>query len=290
MPGAAASNLSTCSRRPARSWEKHFTVVQWDRRGVGKTLRRNGRAGSDQWTFGLQADDGIEVAEYLRRHLGQDQVIVLGHSQGSIVGTVMAVRRPDLFRAYVGTGQVVDLARSEPVSYQLAVARAQASGHRKAARELARAGAPPYPQPQTWITKQRWSFDTDPELQVWSKEALRMVLTAPGMSLADIYRFNSAIMFYPQPLYDETMSWTSPRAFGVPVHLLHGDDDQHTLTSLVEEYYQMLQAPAKNLVLLPGGGHCAVLMQPVAFLAELRACVGRVVNGAPAGTSGPGSC
>jgi hypothetical protein len=25
-----------------------------------------------------------------------------------------------------------------------------------------------------------------------------MVLTAPGMSLADAYRFNSAIMFYPQ--------------------------------------------------------------------------------------------
>ncbi len=40
-----------------------------------------------------------------------------------------------------------------------------------------------------------------------------MVLTAPGMSLADIYRFNSAIMFYPRPLYDETMSWTAPPRF-----------------------------------------------------------------------------
>ena len=46
-----------------------------------------------------------------------------------------------------------------------------------------------------------------------------------------------------------------------------------------------VEAPAKNLVLLPGGGHCAVLMQPGAFLAELRACI----NGIPAGTSGPGT-
>ncbi len=37
-----------------------------------------------------------------------------------------------------------------------------------------------------------------------------MVLTAPGLSLSDIYRFNSAIMFCPRPLYDETMSWTAP--------------------------------------------------------------------------------
>ena len=153
-----------------RSWEQYFTVVQWDRRGVGQTLSRNGRAGSDQWTFDLMASDGIEIAEYLCRHLGQDKVIVLGHSQGTIVGLAMARQRPDLFRAYVGTGQIVDLARNEPVSYQLAVARAQASGRRKAARELARLGAPPYPRPRMWIIKQRWSFDTDPELQLLVEE------------------------------------------------------------------------------------------------------------------------
>jgi len=77
----------------------------------------------------------------------------------------------------------------------------------------------------------------------------------------------------------------APREFGVPVHLLHGDSDAHTLTRLVEEYYPTVEAPAKSLVLLPGGGHCAVLMQPAAFLAGLRGCV----NGAPSGTSGPGS-
>ena len=45
----------------------------------------------------------------------------------------------------------------------------------------------------------------------------------------------------------------------------------------------MIEAPAKNLLLLPGGGHCAVLMQPAAFLAGLRSCVGGTVN-APSGT------
>ena len=29
-----------------RAWEQEFTVVQWDRRGVGKTLGRNGKAGA----------------------------------------------------------------------------------------------------------------------------------------------------------------------------------------------------------------------------------------------------
>ncbi len=73
-----------------------------------------------------------------------------------------------------------------------------------------------------------------------------MVLTAPGMSLADIYRFNSAIMFYPRSLYDETMSWTAPPRFDVPVCLLYGAADQHTLTGLVEEYHTKVEAPPRT--------------------------------------------
>ena len=88
--------------------------------------------------------------------------------------------------------------------------------------------------------------------------------------------------------YFTVVQWDRTR-FGVPVYLLHGAVDQHTLTGLVEEYYPVIEAPAKNLVLLPGGGHCAVLMQPATFLAALRSCVGGVVN-APSGICRPGSC
>ena len=31
---------------PLRPWERYFTVIQWDHRGAGKTLRRTGKAGS----------------------------------------------------------------------------------------------------------------------------------------------------------------------------------------------------------------------------------------------------
>jgi pimeloyl-ACP methyl ester carboxylesterase len=256
-----------------RDWEKHFTVVQWDRRGAGKTLRRNGKE-SDRLTFDLMAQDGIEVAEYLRRHLDKETVILLGHSQGTIVGVMMAQQRPDLFRAYVGTGQIADMARNEAMSYPHAMQRARASASSKAVAELEKAGPPPYPAARTWLTKQRWSFETDPELRAWGKKSLRMLLTAPDMSLRDIYLFNLAFTFYPQPLYEETMRWAAREAgtrFDVPFFILQGDSDKHTLTSLAEEYFDEVEAPSKGLALLPGGGHCAVLMQPATFLTELRA-------------------
>jgi len=38
---------------PLRPWEQHFTVVQWDHRGAGKTLGRNGLAESMGTLTGL---------------------------------------------------------------------------------------------------------------------------------------------------------------------------------------------------------------------------------------------
>src|SRR5262249_45278453 len=33
------------------AWEKHFTVVLWDRRTVGRTRRTGRRSGDAEWTF-----------------------------------------------------------------------------------------------------------------------------------------------------------------------------------------------------------------------------------------------
>jgi pimeloyl-ACP methyl ester carboxylesterase len=257
-----------------RTWERHFTVVQWDRRGAGRTLAKNGRADSDRLTFAQMAADGIEVAEHLRRRLNVEKLVLVGHSQGTIVGVLMARQRPDLFTAYVGTGQITDMARNEPASYQLAIERAQATGNAKALRNLTSIGAPPWPSARTWLIKQRWSFVTDRELRAWGKKSTPMVLTAPNRSLRDVYLFNQAFTIFPQPLYEETIAWDSAKhgtQFDLPVFLFHGASDEHTLTSLASEYFDIIEAPAKGLVLIPDGGHCAVLAQPDVFLTHLLA-------------------
>ncbi len=50
-------------------WEQHFTIVQWDQRGAGKTLTRMGSHGCGKISMGQLRCDAIEVAEYLRARL-----------------------------------------------------------------------------------------------------------------------------------------------------------------------------------------------------------------------------
>jgi pimeloyl-ACP methyl ester carboxylesterase len=112
--------FSTIPATPLYSrWEQPFTVVMWDQRGEGKTFERSGRSVAASMTIAQMTKDGIEVAEYLRTRLGRNKIILLGHSWGSILGVHMVKQRPDLFSAYVGTGQVVQLSESATAAYPL---------------------------------------------------------------------------------------------------------------------------------------------------------------------------
>jgi pimeloyl-ACP methyl ester carboxylesterase len=112
-----------------RSWLKAFTVVQWDQRGAGRTLGKNGASSAPSITVAHMAQDGIELAEFLRKTLQKDKIIVVGHSFGSILGVFMVKSRPDLFYAFVGTGQVADPVRNYAVGYNFRACRRVSWNH-----------------------------------------------------------------------------------------------------------------------------------------------------------------
>src|SRR6185295_19667359 len=72
-----------------RKWEKFFTLVQWDQRGVAKTLERNGAIGQGAPTIEQSVNDGVALTQFLRRRLAEPKVVLLGHSWGTILGVRM---------------------------------------------------------------------------------------------------------------------------------------------------------------------------------------------------------
>jgi pimeloyl-ACP methyl ester carboxylesterase len=127
-----------------RPWEKYFTVVQWDQRGSSRTYGRNGEAGDGAMTIDRMTRDGLEVAQYLRGRLHKDRIVVVGHSWRTILALRMVRQRPDLFAAYVGTGQLVDKQQNEAVGYALLVGKVRAAHDDKAIAALRKIGPPPY--------------------------------------------------------------------------------------------------------------------------------------------------
>lgn len=59
-------------------WEDHFTVVQWDQRGAGKTYALTPPAEiAATMSFDRMTADVIEMADLLRTRFGQDRIVLL---------------------------------------------------------------------------------------------------------------------------------------------------------------------------------------------------------------------
>jgi pimeloyl-ACP methyl ester carboxylesterase len=110
---------------------------------AGWTYGRYGNA-TPNMTLGRFIEDGAEVADYARRLLHQPKIVVLGHSWGSALGVYLVKRHPELFCAYVGTGQIVRTAGNEPRYYAYALAHVIAHHDSAGLAELRRIGPPPY--------------------------------------------------------------------------------------------------------------------------------------------------
>src|SRR5690606_2613363 len=135
--GGPASPLMPTVWEFQRPLEEYFTVVNYDQRGAGKTFLANDPdAVAGTLHIARYVDDAIEIAEHVRQRLGKDKLILAGHSWGTIVGMGAALERPDLFHAYVGVGQVINVRDNERISFAYGLEQAREHGNAEAIAEL----------------------------------------------------------------------------------------------------------------------------------------------------------
>jgi pimeloyl-ACP methyl ester carboxylesterase len=231
-------------------------------------------------TLDRMTQDGIELAEYLRKHLGKDKVIIVGHSFGTILGLRMVRVRPDLFYAYVGTGQVADETQNYSAAYEALLKKAQATGNQQAFDELKSIGPPPYPSGQGYQVQRKWANRFEGADQ-FLFGTLGLALVAPGSSVQDVNDSADGQILSGERLVPQTTSSTSNDLglkFAVPMFFFEGTEDFTTPTALAQRYLASIKAPRKEFVPI-NGGHFAVFMNSDQFLKELVARVSPLAGG-----------
>jgi pimeloyl-ACP methyl ester carboxylesterase len=254
-----------------RTWLGEFTVVQWDQRGAGRTLGKNGSSLGPTITLDRMAQDGIELSELLRKTLQKEKILLVGHSFGSILGLFMVKARPDLFHAFVGTGQVGDPARGYTVAHGELLKKARALGEERAIRELEEVGPPPYADGRGYGVQRRWSNFFE-GADVFLGSMFGLALSAPGYTVRDVNDWIDGQRLSAERLVPRTSALEArdlSGEFALPVFVIQGAEDFTTPTSLAEAFVSSLRAPRKGFVAIEGGGHFAVFMKSDAFLKEL---------------------
>ena len=231
-------------------WSKHFTVVQWDQRGAGRTFGKNSGAPPGSITVARMAQDGIELAELLRRELGKDKLLLVGHSFGSILGVFMVKARPELFHAFVGTGQVADSAAQLCRGVRRRCYRKpQTLGDQQAIRELREIGSPPYANGRGYGVQRKWSNRFE-GADLFLPSTLGLALTAPGSTVRDVLDWFDGQGFSAESLVPETSALEATAlggTFALPVFVIQGAEDFTTPTSLARSFVTRHPRPAEGV-------------------------------------------
>ena len=132
---------------PFRHWiKKHFlpltdtyTLAVYDQRGAGGSYRKMDPKDLHPWDY---VKDIEGWAEWLCARYHQHQVYLVGESWGSFIGSVALLDKPELFKAYIGYGQVVDMKASLTIQYQETLEAVKARGLKDKEEKLLKIGAP----------------------------------------------------------------------------------------------------------------------------------------------------
>ena len=254
-----------------RGWEKHFAIVLWDQRGAGRSFGHGGGDKTPDVHLARIVDDGIALAERLRRKFSKRKIALLGHSWGSIVGIGMAKKRPDLFAAYVGTGQVESWKASVDFQFDLLLARARAGGDDTTISELEAIGRPdPANTSQYFHFTRNYRAAMAPSDQAWLQSLRPLFQSHRGEK--DYDDAGAGMSFSGQSLLPDQVASdlaTTAARIDTAFFIIQGAGDVITPTKLAADYFGKVVAPHKEMVLIPNAGHFAFLTNPDAFLSIL---------------------
>jgi pimeloyl-ACP methyl ester carboxylesterase len=265
-PGDAQSGLQSIYA----VYEKDFTVVQWDQRGAGKTYAINPNSPPEPERVEL---DGIELAKYLCRYLGKKKILVLGHSWGSYLGVGMVQRRPDLFVAYIGTGQVGSWRANVQTQFNFLLAKARAANDSKRVKQLEAIGTPDPTDAQQYFSW--WSMRNpymSPDDARWFEELGRIVKSNPEFTAEYMKTLGEGMNYSGHTTLSAMLATELPTTASrlkIPFFLIQGKEDMVTPTSVAVKYFNVVRAPEKKLILIEHAGHFALVTHREEFLAAL---------------------
>ena len=102
-----------------------FTIVLWDQRGCGRTYYQNTDADLASLTIETMVSDLDDLVGYVMNVLDCEEVIIMGQSWGTVLGTCYIEEFPGKVSSYIGIGQVVDFDKGKMLAAQTALAKAQ---------------------------------------------------------------------------------------------------------------------------------------------------------------------
>jgi pimeloyl-ACP methyl ester carboxylesterase len=244
--------------------EKNVTVVCWDQRGTGYSYPALDPTST--LTLHNAISNLIEVTNYLRERFHQDKIYILGESYGTVLGVRAVQQRPDLYYAFIGSGQMVNITETDRRLYQDMLNLSARNGDAAMAAKMHAYGEPPYKDLYAYTYVASYydaigeEYTPPAEYEEWGAASgfgpFGVMATEYNLvEKVNVLRglFDVFSVLYPQ-LQDIDFRKDAMK-FNVPVYVLDAEHELAARRDLATEWYNGLEAPKKQLFPLKNAGH-----------------------------------
>jgi len=255
--------------------ERDFIVVAWDQRGTGKSY--TALHPTSDITPAQAVADTIELTEYLCERFDEDKIYLLGESYGTILGVLTVQQRPDLYHAFIGSGQMVNVAETDRRIYQGLVAHAEQTGDVQLAAAMRKYQEPPYadiPYANGFVMAhydRLYQPYTPPQSYIdrGSKSGLdQFGLLGTEYTLVEKVNVLRGLIDMFTVMYPQLQGLDFRRdaaRLDVPVYMLDGQAELAARRDLALEWFALLDAPQKRMFSYENAAHAVAFEEYEAF-------------------------
>ncbi|MGM0508983.1 MAG: alpha/beta fold hydrolase [Fusobacteriota bacterium] len=255
-----------------KNLEDNFVVVNWEQRGCGKSypaIKNEEDIKVEQYV-----EDINELTEYLKTRFSKEKIYLLGHSWGTIIGTMAIQKYPDNYHAYIGAAQMVNVRKTDEYMYDFVMKSAKKYGDNKRVEKMIEYGKPPYygdnilkrykPFLTTYAQYYRKENPYHEKNREWYNPT--SVLFIPEYTAYDKVRLVKGMLNTFEIVYQQLQEFDFTKEateLEVPVYYMMGRHDY--TAKFIDEYFKKIKAPEKKLYWFENSAHGQIWSEPDKF-------------------------
>lgn len=275
LHGGPGWTIDSITKKLFKDLEKDFTIVNWHQRGAGRS--KSTQITPDQMTIDVFLKDTYELINLLRKEFNQDKVVLLGHSWGTILGSLTAKNHPELLYAYIGVSQMTNTKEMIESCKEEAIIVANEMGEETKVVKIKRMNL----------------FSSNPN---WYRDTIRFrdLMTELGGTIFGSTRYTPFLKFYIEDrdyrlwekyniyrgigdsvydLFPDMLSmdlYTEVKSLEIPYYIIQGEHDMLSRAEHSYKFYSTVSAPAKRYFLFEKSAHSPLFEEYELFIDIMR--------------------
>jgi proline iminopeptidase len=249
--------------------EERFTVVTFDQRGTGKSYPE---LEASTLTLKGAVDDTTAVTNYLRVRFQQETIYLSGQSWGSSLGALALQTQPSSYRAFIGIGQMVSQLETDRIFYEDPIAWARRTKKNGLVSKLLKIGPPPYANMlnyESTLSYEHEMYPYDHTKNAEGEGGFSENFIVNEYALIDQVHLLVGFMDTFSVLYPRIQNLdfrVNAKKFSVPMYFVQGAHEAPGRSRPFKEWFEMIEAPNKEVVEFDTSGHRPLFEQPGKFV------------------------